>query len=110
DPDEELLDDGPLETELLADLGHLLGGGAVSRDDGGGIARRQTEEEKDEYCHYRHDRNGGEQAANDITQPGTPRPPPPPRPRRGPDARARAAASLRGRFSGAPRTRWRAPR
>ena len=39
---------GPIEAELGADGGHVLRGGVVAGDDGGGIARGQPQEEEDE--------------------------------------------------------------
>jgi hypothetical protein len=46
DPDDELLDDGALEAELDPDLRHLLGRRAVARDDGSGVAPRESKQQE----------------------------------------------------------------
>jgi hypothetical protein len=74
DPDQELLDDRPLEAKLQPDLRHLLGRRAVARDDGGGIASGQTKEQERQDGHHRDHGNGGEHAADDVAEHGAARP------------------------------------
>ena len=66
EPDQELLPQGLVEAERLADLGDVLGRGVVAGDDGGRVAGRQVQEEEDEQRHDRHDRNHRNQASDDI--------------------------------------------
>ena len=66
EPEGELLEHRPVEAELLAHLGNGLGGGVLAGDDGGRIARRQTQQDEYEHRDDHHDRDGGEQPAQDI--------------------------------------------
>ena len=49
--------------ELRSDARDVLGGRIVTRNDDGGIARREVQEAKDGEGHHRHHRDGGHRAA-----------------------------------------------
>ena len=76
-PDEELLENRPVEPELAADLGDLLGGGGIPGDDGGRIAGGEAEHQEHDDRDRRQHRHGGEQSMGDEGEheprPGAPR-------------------------------------
>src|SRR5262249_41575025 len=60
EPDEELLRNGSVEAQSGANLGHLLGRGIVTGNDGGRIARGEAQQEEDKERHNGHHGDGGE--------------------------------------------------
>ena len=63
---DELRQDRPVEAETDADQRDLLGVGVVAGDDRRRIAGRQAQHQEDEDGDDHHDRDGCEQAAQDV--------------------------------------------
>ena len=68
DPGEELDVQRLVQPERGADAFKPLGRGVFAGEDRGGIARRQPQQEKHEQRHHAHDGNGGQHAANEISE------------------------------------------
>ncbi len=68
DPGEELHVERLVQPERGADTLELLGRRVVAGEDRGGIARRQPQQQKHKQRHHAHHGNGGEDAANEISE------------------------------------------
>ena len=68
EPVDEAHQERPVEAERGADALDVGGRGLVAGDDRGGIARGDVEQTEDEQRHHQHDRDRGEDAADDVGQ------------------------------------------
>ena len=68
DPGEELGVERFVQSERDADALELLGRRVVAGQDRGGIAGRQPQQQKHEQRHHAHHGNGGEHAAEQISE------------------------------------------
>ena len=65
EPCAELRKQRLVEAQLFANAFNVLARGLIARDDRGRIAGAEMQKREDENRHDQHDRNGGEDAAND---------------------------------------------
>lgn len=68
DPGEELLIKRFVQAERGADALKLLGCRIVAGQNGGGIARRQPQQQKHKQRDHSHHGNGGKNAANQVSE------------------------------------------
>ncbi len=68
DPAHELHSERIVEAELLANGVDLHLCGVVADDNGGGVSRRQMQEQENEHGNDRHDHQGREQSIDDESQ------------------------------------------
>ena len=68
DPGDELLIQRLVEAERGADALELLGGCGIARQDRGGIARRQPQQQEHDQRDHPHHGNGGQYAAKQISE------------------------------------------
>ncbi|MNQ92795.1 hypothetical protein D3C85_1082300 [compost metagenome] len=72
DPDDELLQHGLVQPQVLPDFLDVVGGGVVARDHRRRIARRQVYQQEHHDRHDGHDWNDGRDAAQDVFHAGFP--------------------------------------